>query len=105
MMMFSILQLLITTAIIGAILGIAIRDGIIVAVWLTILVTFCGVCIARARNRWTSATRLQKIYAGTTSGASGLLLAGFIYVVGTSADLAHKRNTRDLQTLLAVDRR
>lgn len=104
-MRFSILQLLIGTAIVGAILGMAVRDGLIVGVWLTILVTFFGICVTHARSGWSKATWLQKTYALIATSASGLLLAGVIYAVGTSADLANKRNTRNLQVAFAHDRR
>lgn len=104
-MKFSVLQLLIATSIVGAILGIAVRDGMVVAGWLTFFATLFAVCVVRARYRWSSATGLQKLYAVTASTASGLLLAVVIYSVATSSTLANERSTRNLQTALLQDPR
>src|SRR5262245_31674315 len=104
-MRFTILQLLFAVAAIGSAIGIAALDGIWVAGLLAVLVALCIVCFVRAKRRWLTSNRIQKVYAVATAGASFVLLSCFIYSTGTSASLARERNTRHLQTALAQEPR
>src|SRR4051794_5680344 len=104
-MRFTILQLLFAVAAIGSAIGIAARDGISVACVLAVVVFLSIVCFVRAKKRWPTSNRVQKLYAVATTVASCAFLAWLIYSIGTSASLARERNTRQLQTVLAQEPR
>jgi hypothetical protein len=104
-MRFTILHWLIATTALGATIGIAVRDGIWVAVVLAFLVALSFICIVRAHRRWFASTLPQRTYAIVTVVASLGLLASCIYSIGTSPSLARHRNVRHLQLALAQDQR
>jgi hypothetical protein len=104
-MRFTILQLLFAVAAIGSAVGITARDGISVACVLAVIVLLSIVSFVRARKRWPTSNRLQKLYAVATTVASCAMLGWLIYSIGTSASLARERNTRHLQTALAQEPR